>query len=158
MSEPNALLRHTLATLAYRAGKALRGAPAAFANFKASPQTRTPAEILAHMGDLFDWAVALADGRHDWHDSQPLPWDEEVRRFFDALARFDQRLASPQPLGSEPERLFAGPIADGLSHTGQMAMLRRMAGAPIRAENYFRADIAAGRVDMDQPAPEVEFD
>ncbi|HZU24290.1 MAG TPA: hypothetical protein VFA04_02140 [Bryobacteraceae bacterium] len=156
--EPNALLRHTLATLAYRAGKAVRGAPADFAGFKASPETRTPVQILAHMGDLFDWALALADGRHDWHNSEPLPWDAEVQRFFNAVAAFDRRLASAEPLGSEPERLFSGPIADALTHTGQIAMLRRMAGAPIRGENYFKADIAAGRVGTEQPPAVVEFD
>jgi hypothetical protein len=157
-AEPNALLRHTLATLAYRGGKALRGAPADFATFRASPQTRTPLEILAHMSDLFDWATSLANGRQEWHNATPLPWDEEVKRFFAAIATFDQRLASTEPLGASAERLFSGPIADALAHTGQIALLRRMAGAPIRGENYFKAEISAGNVGFHQPPPAFEFD
>lgn len=75
------MLRHTLATVAYRGGKTMRGAPASFANFRVGDSTRTPGEILAHIGDLYDWALALAQGRHEWHSSTPLPWDEEVKRF-----------------------------------------------------------------------------
>jgi len=155
---PNALLRHTVATLAYRAAKTVRGAPESFAAFVATPGTRTPAQILAHMGDLFDWALGLADGRHEWHDSTPLPWNEEVGRFFTALQKFDARLGSPQPLGFPAEKIFSGPIADALTHTGQLAMLRRMAGVPMRGENYLRADIVAGRAGLDQAPPVQEFD
>lgn len=152
------LLRHTVATLAYRAGKALRGAPADFAQFRAAPGIRTPEEILTHMGDLLDWALALADGKHDWHSSKPLPWDQEVARLFAALEAFDRRLASDAGTGFSPAKLFQGPVADALTHTGQLAMLRRLAGAPIRAENYFRAEIAAGRAGWEQAAPAQEFD
>ena len=110
------------------------------------------------MGDLLDWAVGLADGRHEWHDSAPLPWEEEVDRFHAGLARLDARLAGPEPLGFSAERLFQGPIADALTHVGQITLLRRMAGAPVRGENYFKADITAGRVGKDQSAPRREFD
>jgi hypothetical protein len=155
-SDPNvALLRHTVATLAYRAGKALRGAAPEFGDFDGA--TRTPVQILAHMGDLFDWALGLADGRHDWRNATPLPWDQEVARFFAALAAFDQRLATDAPLGHRADRLFQGPIADALTHTGQIAMLRRLAGCPMKGENYFKADIKTGAVGFEQPAPRVEF-
>lgn len=152
------LLRHTVATLAYRGGKAVRGAPAEFSRFQATPGTRTPGEILAHIGDLLDWAVALADGKHAWHDSKPLPWEQEVARFHRALEAFDARLASGNPLGFSAEKLFQGPIADALTHVGQIAMQRRMAGAPIRGENYFRAEIEAGRVGQAQAAAVQEFE
>ena len=152
------LLRHTVATLAYRGGKAVRGASAEFATFRAAPGTRTPAEILAHIGDLLDWALALAGGKHEWHSSTPLPWNQEVARFYAALEEFDRRLASAEPLGFPAERLFQGPIADALTNVGQIAMLRRMAGNPVRGENYFRAEIAAGRVGPEQAAPHTEFD
>lgn len=152
------LLRHTVATLAYRGGKAVRGAPAEFSRFQAAPGTRTPGEILAHIGDLLDWAVALADGKHAWHDSKPLPWEQEVARFHRALEAFDARLASGNPLGFSAEKLFQGPIADALTHVGQIAMQRRMAGAPIRGENYFRAEIEAGRVGQAQAAAVQEFE
>jgi hypothetical protein len=151
------LLRHTLATLAYRAGKTLRDAPDSFAAFSTGEKGRTPAHILAHMGDLFDWALSIVQGKQAWHDSTPLPWSQEVERFFKTLQAFDDYLASDAPLAAPPEKLFQGPVADALTHTGQMAMLRRMAGCPMRGENYFRAEIVAGRVGNDQAAPGREF-
>ena len=153
-----ALLRHVLATLAYRAGKVLRDAPAAFGSFRAGEGGKTAVEILAHMGDLFDWALTMADGKAVWHDAVPLPWEGEVARFFAALGRFDARLASGQPLAQPAPKIFQGPVADALTHTGQLAMLRRMSGAKMKGENYYRADISAGRVGSDQAAPRVEFD
>ncbi len=151
------LLRHTVATVAYRGGKALRGAPAEFGDYQASPDGRTPLQILAHIGDLFDWALKLADGRHEWRNATPLPWDQEVARFFAALEAFDQRLASGEPLGYPAGKLFQGPVADALTHIGQIAMLRRMAGYKMRGENYFKATITVGRVGTDQAPPAVEF-
>jgi hypothetical protein len=149
---------HALATLAYRGGKTLRGAPSGFAEFRASDSTRTPGQILAHIGDLLDWSLRLAQGQHEWHDSAPLPWEEEARRFFAALEALDAWLGSGAPLQFPVERLFQGPIADALTHVGQIAFLRRLAGAPIRGENYVRAKIAAGRVGPEQTAPVREFD
>jgi hypothetical protein len=157
MTDTN-LLRHTVATLAYRGGKAMRGAPAEFATFRSAESSRTPAEILAHMADLFDWAIALADGKHFWHNSPPLSWEAGMARFFAALEAFDRRLALDQPLATSPEKLFQGPIADALTHTGQIAMLRRLAGCPCRGENYFVATIETGRVGADQAEPVREFD
>jgi hypothetical protein len=152
------MLRHTLATLAYRGGKAVRGAPDGFAEHRASPSSRTPGQILAHVGDLLDWAVALADGRPEWHDSTPLPWEDEIERFHAGLATLDARLAGPDPLGFPAERLFQGPIADALAHVGQITLLRRMAGAPVRGESYFKAEIVTGRVGPEQSPPRREFD
>jgi len=152
------LLRHTVATLAYRGGKALRGAPADFAGYKAGDTTRTPAEILAHIGDLLDWALSVARGQEQWHNARSLPWDQEVQRFFAALERFEAYLASDEPLAETTEKLFQGPIADALTHVGQIAMLRRMHGAPIKGENYHRAEVVAGRVGAEQTPPRREFD
>jgi hypothetical protein len=152
------LLRHTVATVAYRGGKALRGAPEAFAAFTLAGSPRTPANILAHMGDLFDWALSMARGETVWHDSKPLTWDAEVARFFNALKNFDDYLAASEPLRSSAEGLFQGPIADALTHVGQLAMLRRLAKCPIKGENYFKAEVTAGRVGFEQAAPRREFD
>ena len=151
------LLRHTVATLAYRAGKAFRGAPADFAEFHPGEKARTPGEILAHMGDLFDWAISIAKGKQAWQDSPPLPWEQGVERFFTALQAFDDYLASDAPLHCAAGHLFQGPIADALTHTGQITLLRRMAGSPVRGENYFRADIVVGRAGNEQTAPKREF-
>ena len=152
-----ALLRHTLATVAYRGGKAVRNAPGGFSSFRAAEGSRSPGEILAHIGDLFDWALSLANGAQAWNDSRPSAWEDDVARFHEGLARLDARFVSPDPLGVSASRLFQGPIADALTHIGQIAMLRRMAGAPIRGESYFKADIAAGRTGADQTAPRKEF-
>ncbi|HXY23306.1 MAG TPA: hypothetical protein VEI73_01550 [Candidatus Acidoferrum sp.] len=152
------LLRHTVATVAYRAGKALRDSPPHFSSYHIGDKTRTPAQILAHMGDLFDWAFSIATGNQTWHDSTPLPWPAEVDRFFDAVKKFDDYLASGEPLHVSAEGLFQGPIADTLTHVGQIAMLRRLACAPIKGENYFKAEIAIGRVGLEQSAPRREFE
>ncbi len=152
------LLRHTVATVAYRGGKALRGAPDSFASFPIGEKPRTPVKILAHLGDLFEWALSIAQGKQVWHDSTPLPWHAEVDRFFAVVKKFDDYLASAEPLHTSAEGLFQGPVADALNHIGQIAMLRRLAGCPIKGENYFKADISAGRVGLEQAAPRREFD
>lgn len=152
------MLRHTVATLAYRGGKAVRGASASFASFKASETTRTPAQILAHIGDLLEWALSIAKGKETWHDSKPLGWPKEVKRFHASLKAFDDYLASDDELSASCERMFQGPIADALTHVGQIAMLRRMEGCPIKGENYSRAKIEAGRVGANQEKPKREFD
>jgi hypothetical protein len=151
------MLRHTVATLAYRGGKALRGAPDGFSTFSASPGSRTPGQILAHIGDLLDWAVKMADGVHEWREQPPRSWEQDTARFFAGLEAFDRRLANGTAIGMDAEKLFQGPVADALTHIGQIAMLRRMAGAPIKGENYVKAKIAVGVVGAQQPASVVEF-
>jgi hypothetical protein len=151
------LLRHALATLAYRGGKAVRNAPDSFADFHANDSVRTPAQILAHIGDLMDWSLSMANGKREWHDSKPLAWNEEVDRFFAALKKFDDFLASSEPLQAPSDKLLQAPIADALTHVGQIAMLRRLAGDPLKGENYYKAEIVAGRVGADQAKPKLEF-
>jgi hypothetical protein len=151
------LLRHALATLAYRAGKAVRHAPETFGDFQAGEGTRTPGEILAHMGDLFDWALSIAKGKQAWHNSKPLPWAKEVERFFASLKSFDDYLASGEVIHDPLEKLMQGPVADALAHVGQIALLRRLAGTPVKAENFHKAEIVAGRVGADQAPPRLEF-
>ena len=155
MDEKRELLRHTVAALAYRAARALEGAPEEFAGFDGAG--RKPAEILAHMGDLFDWALSIAEGNQRWRNSQPLSWAAEQQRFFAALQAFDAFLASAEPLQAPVERLFQGPVADALTHVGQLAMLRRLADSPARGENFYVAAIAAGHVAAEQPAPVKPF-
>ena len=158
MDEKRAFLRHTLATIAYRGGKAVRGAPDSFAAFSPDGSARTPAKILAHIGDLYDWALTQAKGAEAWNDSTPLPWDREVDRFHATLKRFDDYLASDAPLAAAAEKIFQGAIADSLTHIGQLAMLRRLAGATMKSENYSRAEIVTGRVGADQTPARREFD
>jgi hypothetical protein len=150
MDDKRQLLRHTVATLAYRAARALEGAPESFATFDGC--TRQPGQILAHMGDLFDWALSSVQGSERWHTSTPLSWSAEKQRFFAALKAFDDYLASNDPLHAAPEPLFQGPIADALTHVGQIAMLRRLASVPARSENFYVATIATGQISAEQPA------
>jgi hypothetical protein len=158
MDEKRSFLRHTLATLAYRGSKAVDGAPDDFAGTRACPTCRSAVEILAHIGDLLDWALSLARGQEAWKGALPRSWAEESRRFHDGLQHFDDFLKGDQPLGCEAEGLFQGPIADALTHVGQIATLRRLAGAPVRGENYYLAEITVGRVGTDQSAKRREFD
>jgi len=147
-------MRHALATIAYRATRALEGAPEEFAHFDGAG--RQPIQILAHMGDLFDWALSMAKGQPTWHNSTPLEWVAEIQRFFAALQAFDAYLAAGESLHAPIDRLFQGPAADALTHVGQLAMLRRMAGCKIRGENYYVAAIAIGRL-AEQPDPVRTF-
>ena len=152
------LLRHTVATLAYRGTKAIAGAPSEFANFRSSGSTRTPVALLSHIGDLLEWAVTLAEGKQRWNPAEPAGWEDATTRFFAGLSALDSYLASDRPLAWSAERLFQGPVADALTHVGQLMMLRRLAGFPVRSENYSKADVRVGRVTAEQTAPKMEFD
>jgi len=157
MDTARQLLRHSIATLAYRAAKPLRDAPESFCKFRPAEGARTAVEILAHMGDLFDWALSSVQGQERWHSSEPQPWREETERFFAAVAAFDYYLASDAPLHATADALFQGPIADALTHIGQLSLMRRLAEAPVRPENYYVAEITVGVVGADQAAPVLEF-
>jgi len=146
-----------VATLAYRGGKVLRDAPGDFSAFTPGGEGRSAGAILAHIGDLFEWALSIVNGDSKWRDAAPQSWDEDVARFYASLAAFDARLASDAPLQAPLDKLLQGPVADALTHVGQLAMMRRLAGAPIKGENYYVADIAAGRVGADQAAAKREF-
>ena len=136
----------------------MRAAPASFGNLKVGDRSRTPTQIVSHVADLYAWAVNLANGTKAWSNHSPGSWQREVSRFHGELKRFDAYLASTQPLHTSAERLVAGPVADSLQHIGQLTMLRRLAGSPVRGENYARADILTGRVGQRQAKPVREFD
>ena len=152
------LLRHAVATLAYRADKVLREVPVGFADYRLAPSSRTAGEIVWHLGDLMAWGERLARGEYRWDAGAPLPWPEAVHRFFRELAALDAALADPSIAPPPTDVLFQGPIADALTHVGQLAMLRGLAGAPVRPESYARATIQTGRVGRDQAPPGREFD
>src|SRR3954452_10975129 len=139
MDEKRELLRHTVASLAYRAVRTLEDAPAEFAEFDGIG--RTPVQILGHMSDLLEWALSAVQGNERWHTSRSHSWVIEQQRFFAALHAFDAYLASVEPLYASAEALFQGPISDALTHVGQLSMLRRLAGVPSRGENFYVADI-----------------
>ncbi len=151
-------LRHCVATLAYRAAKTLRGAPARFADFTPGPDSKSAVQVLAHMGDLMDWGLSMAVGQPKWNTSMPLAWDAECARFFASVRRFDDALASDAVLHYELTRLFQAPVADALTHTGQLAMMRRLSGAPMKGESYNRADVVIGRVGAEQTPADAKYE
>jgi hypothetical protein len=155
MDKARELLRHTVATVAYRATRALENTDGKFGDYGGA--VRRPVEILAHMSDLFDWALSMAEGQPVWHSSEARSWDEERLRFYAALAAFDDRLAAEMELAAPADRLFQGPVADALTHVGQLAMLRRLAGVPAHGENFYVAEIACGCVGAGQPVPVKPF-
>ena len=146
LDEKRELLRHVVATLAYRGGIAVAGSPENFDAFRVGETTRTPGEILAHVGDLLQGSLHLVKGELVYLASSPLRWEEDVARFFSAVKEFDSYLASDEPLACPVEKLIQGPVGDALTHVGQIVLLRRMAGRPVRAESYFTAEIVAGEV------------
>ena len=160
MKETRQFLRHANATLAYRGAKAIRGAPPEFATFKVGPTSRTPLEILSHIGDLLEVSAARLRGPTQWRQAPLETWDRQVARFHAALADIDAALDSDTPIAVPLDRWYQGPFADALTHVGQLTMLRRLSGAPMKGEAYFYADIQPGRVGPDQtPAEEkYEFD
>jgi hypothetical protein len=152
-----AVVRHLTATLAYRAAKVVRDAPPGFAKASFGGSTRKPVLIVAHLADLMAWAITLTRGSYVWKAEGSDDWATEVARFFDNLATLDRELAATTADVSI-EKLIQGPLADALTHVGQLAMLRGMAGAPVRPESYARAEIVAGRVSIEQAPPGREFD
>jgi len=149
-------LRHVVATLAYRGGKFLKGAPPKFAEFDTG-KGHTPLHILSHVGDLLDWALTHVRGTPKWTAADPGSWDEQVARFHARLFELDAHLAGDAPIACDVARLFQGPLADALTHVGQLAMLRRMTGSPVYGENYFVADIEIGRTGPEQSPPRRAF-
>jgi hypothetical protein len=152
------VLRHLVATLAYRAAKVMRDVPPEFPAMSVSPTARRPVMIAAHMADLMSWALSLADGRSEWKPAGSEDWQAEVRRFFAGLEALDHRLSTTAPSADSMQKLIQGPLADALTHVGQIAMLRGMAGAPVRPESYARAEVVRGRVGLDQAPAGFEFD
>jgi hypothetical protein len=151
-------LRHATATIAYRGSKTLRGAPPEFASFKASPTTRTPLEILTHIGDLLEVSARRLKGPTQWQEATPDTWEKQMARFHVALAAIDEALASEAAIDVPLDKWYQGPFADSLTHVGQLAMLRRMFGAPMKGEAYFYADIRPGRVGPDQTPADDKFE
>lgn len=158
VTEPTAdtkrqFLRHTIATLAYRNGLTLVGAPDGFDRLCIAETVRTPVEILAHINDLLDWTLRMSkNGQSEWQPATPLTWEKEVARFYAALEELDTYFASDDPIAVPIEKLFQGPIADALTHVGQLAILRRVAGSPIPRGGYFKTDLVAGRFRPEQSA------
>lgn len=149
-----ALLRHFLAAIAYRTQKAVRDAPAHYPSFSAGNDARTPVELVQHMTSLMGYVRTLFVGGSFPRRLEPLPaFGDEVARFHEMLGQVGELLESDTPLSISVEQLLQGPLADTMTHVGQLAMLRRLAAAPVAPENFIYADIRADRLGVRQPPP-----
>ncbi len=154
MDDKARLLRHFLAALAYRTQKALRDAPADFGSFRAGNETRTPAQLVCHMTSVLGYARTYVVGGRYWPD--PLPsLEEEILRFHEMIQDLARHIEAGTPLlrGMTAERLLQGPLSDAMTHAGQLAMLRRLAGAPVAPENFIVAEIDPERLGANQADP-----
>jgi hypothetical protein len=148
------LLRHFLATLAYRTQKALRGAPADFGSFQVAEGVRNPSSIVCHMTSVLGYARTFYTGGTYW--PEPLPsLQEEITRFHALLCDLATYIEMDSPLlgGISEEQLLQGPLSDAMTHVGQLAMLRRLAGYPVAPENFVFAEISPKRLGPDQAEP-----
>lgn len=154
MDDKRAMLRHFLAALAYRTQKALRDTPSEFADFQAGAQVRTPRELVRHMTSVLGYARTHFIGGRYWPEPL-LDLSAEVARFHEMLEDLAHHLDAGTPLRGEitPERLLQGPFSDAMTHVGQIAMLRRLFGAPVAPENFIVADVSGERLGPDQPMP-----
>ena len=152
-TESRRLLQHFLAALAYRTQKALRGAPAGFGDFRIAPTSRTPHELVWHMTGVIGFARTMLHGG-SFAPPRLASFADEVARFHDTLAALHADFGNTSLVASvSDERLLQGPLADAMTHAGQLAMLRRLAGAPVASENFVEAAIDSGNVGPDQPDP-----
>ena len=153
MREVRELLRHFLAALAYRTQKAVRDAPASFGDFRAEPGLRTPRELVRHMLSVLGHARTCFVGG-TYRAPMEATLDEQVAAFHEMLESLSEHLASDAPLiDTTPERMLQGPFSDAMTHAGQLAMLRRLAGAAVPPENFMAADIAKENLGINQPSP-----
>ena len=154
MDRDRELLRHFLAAIAYRTQKALRDAPEHYPTFSAGQRVRTPVELIRHMTSLMGYVRTFFVSGSYPVKPDPLPsFKEEVARFHELLEAVGELLAGDATCAITTEQLLQGPFADTMTHVGQLAMLRRLADAPVAPENFIYADIRAERLDADQPPP-----
>jgi hypothetical protein len=158
MHTSSSLLRHLVGTLAYRAAKAVRDVPADFASASFGPATRRPVLIVAHLADLMSWAITMTQDDVRWKAEGTDDWNTEVNRFFAGLFILDRMLEERSLADTVVEQLIQGPLADALTHVGQLALLRGMAGYPLKPESFARAEIVRGRVGLEQAPARREFE
>lgn len=154
MDEKQKLLRHFLAALAYRTQKALRDAPEDFDNFRAADKVRTPSELVRHMTSVLGYARTFFVGGK--YRAEPLPsLKDEVSRFHEMLGDIARHIEMNTPMleGISAEQLLQGPFSDAMTHAGQLALLRRLAGVPVAPENFVFAGINAERLGIEQAEP-----
>jgi hypothetical protein len=153
MTESRDLLKHFLAAIAYRTQKALRGAAPGFADFRASPTSRTPHELLWHMTGLIGYARTMFHGGF-FEPPRLSSFQGEVARFHTMLEALRGDLDNLSLSASITDaQLLHGPLADTMTHVGQLAFLRRLSGSPVASENFIFASISAANLSANQAEP-----
>jgi hypothetical protein len=153
MDEKRGLLRHYLAAIAYRLQKALRGAPPGFQRFRAAPGVRTPHELVCHIANVLGYSRSCFAGE-TFDAGVPTDWNGDLSAVHQTLEDLAAHLTNGTPLGAVTEaQLLQGPFADAMTHIGQLAMLRRFFGAPVRPEDFILAAISADNLSQEQPEP-----
>jgi hypothetical protein len=147
------LLRHYLASIAYHAQKAIRGAPPSYWAFSPGNQVRTPETILRHMTSVLGYARTFFVGGIYRPESLPAI-QAEIDQFHQILEDVSQLLDTSSPLQSITElQLLQGPFSDVMTHIGQLSLLRRLYGSPVPPENFIYAEMSATRLGKDQQEP-----
>ena len=146
-------VRHFLAALAYRTQKALRNCDENFQNFTTGNGTRTPTELIRHMASVIGYARTFFIG--GVYKAEPLnDFSQEIERFHENVRDLSAHLAAGTELQEiSLTQLLQGPISDAMTHAGQLAMLRRLAGSPVPSENFIFAEISPDRLGSNQPLP-----
>ncbi len=153
MDEQRKMLMHFLAALAYRTQKALRGASPEFANFSAGGKVRTPLELVRHMDSVLGYARTFIIGG-SYRPPQTADFAEAIASFHQVVEDLARHLdAGSKMHGITPEVMLQGPFSDAMTHAGQLAMLRRLAGDPVPPENFIYATISPDNLGPNQPMP-----
>lgn len=137
-------LRCYLAGLVFRFEHVTAGTGEEFAKFEAGHGVRTPQQIVRHMTGL----VLLARDQFEevaGRRPEPLPWPEEKSRFVATVWDFDTLVSKGSGLREDRSipsmaHVWNGPLSDLMTHVGQLATLRRLAGDPVPAVRYSQVD------------------
>jgi hypothetical protein len=152
MSNKNAMLRHFLASIAYRVTKAIKNAPKTYPNLYIGKGARTPLKILHHITGVLTYAHSFFE-HYDTTHFDIKSWDAEVYELYNILSKIDKSFQEKNSTKITKEQLLQGPLSDSMAHIGQLLMLRRIADSPVPSENFIFADIRKGEVGPDQPDP-----
>jgi len=152
MSNKCEMLRHFLASIAYRGTKAIKNAPEIYPNLYIGKGVRTPVRILHHITGVLTYAHSFYE-HYDTTHFDMTSWDAEVDKFYNILLKLDKSFQEKKPSEVTEDQLLQGPLSDSMAHIGQLLMLRRMADSPVPSENFIFADIRKGEVGSDQPDP-----
>jgi len=143
------ILRHLVATIAYRASRSLRNVPEGFESVRLDDTAMSAGELILHMTNVMAFALATVR-QTDRLQHRALAWPQEVTRFYSLLGELDSKLAAGAVLEEGMDlRLVQGPLADILTHIGQLHAMRRKAGAPVDSASYIKADVRIGRIPLE---------